>query len=390
MLLTTLLLLACPQDTPNEEPPPLADGWTFEADRGGLSAESPDGRIEFSLGGRLHLDYVSANEDVTPLEDGFDVRRFRLTGEGKYDDKWTLRLDHDFGGLVEGWYGLWLRYEGEKPWYFTVGNIQMPFGLENAISSNDTTFLERSQLAALEPGYGVGVQAQYRGDGHGTTFGLFGNELDAAPARRSDGFGAVVRHTRALWREDEKLWHVGGSLELRDVDGGSRYRLRTRPELGTVENRLLDTGNLFDVDRTLTYGLESVVQLGPLAFQGEWIATELSRDVNDASFAGWYVQASYFLTGQTRRYRDDRGEFTDPADLQERSAWEVAARLSSLDLQDVDVTGGEGRNITLGVTWYVDRNVRVMANYVHADAEPNRNGVDELARAIALRLQVAF
>jgi phosphate-selective porin OprO/OprP len=388
MLLTPILLSALLQES--STPPPLDHGWTFEADRGGLSAVSPDGRLELSVGGRLHLDYVSANEDVTPLEEGLELRRLRLDGTVSYDDTWTLRLDHDFGGLVEGWYGVWLRYEGAKPWYVTVGNKLVPFGLENATSSNDTTFLERSQVGAIVPGFAVGVEAQHRGDGHSTTFGLFGNELDAAPQRRSDGEGFVARQTWAPWLDDDRLWHVGASVEARNVETGSRYRMRTRPELGTVERRLIDSGTLTNVDRTLTYGLESVLQFGPLSFQGEWVAADLSRSGPDASVSGWYLQGSYFLTGQSRRYRDDRGEFTDPAGLDRRSAWEVALRLSSLDLQDADVTGGEGQNVTVGVNWYVDRNVRVMFNYVHADAEPNRNGVDELARALALRLQVAF
>lgn len=371
---------------------PVQEGrWRFEADESGLSVRTPDKQWTFELGGRLHLDGVAVDDELTQLEDGFALRRARVDGTLRYGKRWSARVDYDFGGLVEGWYSTWLRYDAPGPWRYTAGNMLVPFGLENATSSNDTTFLERSQTSALLPGFAVGFQAEHAGENSYSALGVFGDPLDAAPSRRSEGVGLFARHTRALWRDgDERLWHIGASAEWRDVDDGSRYRMRVRPELGTVERRLIDSRNLFDVDSALTYGAESALQFGPFSLQGEWIGAQLARDSQDVAFSAWYTQASYFLSGQSRRYRADRGSFTDPAGLSKDDAWELALRYSVLDLEDGDVTGGEGRNWTAGLNWYVNRNVRVMLNYVQADATPNRNGLDETARALALRLQLAF
>ncbi len=384
--LPALASLALNSSTPLEE-----RSWRFEADESGLALRSPDRDWRLELGGRAHFDAVAVDDDVTPLDDGGEFRRLRLDATLRYGKRWSARVDYDFGGLVEGWYSTWLRYDAPGPWRYTAGNMLVPFGLENATSSNDLTFLERSQSSALLPGFAVGVQAERTAKDNYTALGLFGDPLDAAPSRRSEGVGLFARHTRALWQDgEERLWHVGGSLELRDIDGGSRYRMRTRPELGTVERRLIDSRTIDDVDVAFTLGAESALQLGPFSLQGEWVGAQLERDSVDVSFSAWYLQASYFLSGQARRYRADRGSFTDPAGLSKRDAWELALRVSGLDLEDGDITGGEGANVTLGLNWYVNRNLRVMLNYVEAQAQPNRNGVDETARAIAARVQLAF
>ena len=50
--------------------------------------------------------------------------------------------------------------------------------------------------------------------------------------------------------------------------------------------------------------------------------------------------------------------------------FEVAARYSSIDLRDKLTTGGSEDDVTAGINWYPDRNIRVMADYVHADVDP--------------------
>ncbi|MCW8845152.1 MAG: OprO/OprP family phosphate-selective porin, partial [Gammaproteobacteria bacterium] len=38
------------------------------------------------LGGRLHLDYASINDDVTPMDGGFEVRRARASLRGRFSN----------------------------------------------------------------------------------------------------------------------------------------------------------------------------------------------------------------------------------------------------------------------------------------------------------------
>ena len=46
-------------------------------------------------------------------------------------------------------------------------------------------------------------------------------------------------------------------------------------------------------------------------------------------------------------------------------AWEIAARYSALDLNDEEVDGGDIRDITVGLNWYPNSYVRLLANYVY-------------------------
>ena len=41
----------------------------------------------------------------------------------------------------------------------------------------------------------------------------------------------------------------------------------------------------------------------------------------------------------------------------------MAARYSTLDLNDATVTGGNAHAITVGLNWYLRRNLRLMFNY---------------------------
>jgi phosphate-selective porin OprO/OprP len=50
-------------------------------------------------------------------------------------------------------------------------------------------------------------------------------------------------------------------------------------------------------------------------------------------------------------------------------AWEVGVRYSQVDLNDSIVSGGELDDITIGLNWHLNPNVRVMLNYVRADLD---------------------
>lgn len=369
-------------------------GWTQEGagepwtlGERGIETNFLDGDLELRLGGRIHLDAAAFAEDVTDFDDAFEFRRLRVALNGRYKDDWRYLMDYDFGGTVEGWKSLWLRYAGYEDFRITVGNQIAPFSLEELTSSNALTFVERSLANALSPAFYAGAAAQYRGENWSASGGVFGNPIENNPKKRNDGVGVNGRLTWAPIKERNHVLHFGGSAEYRNVDSDD-YRIRSRPESGLANARLIDTRSIEDVNDTLLYGLEAAWMKGPFSIQAEYMATELDRDSLDVDFAGWYAQASWFVKGEGRRY-SRRGYFRYPR-LKRGDAVELAARISALDLEDGDITGGEEVNTTLGVNWYVNENLRVMGNWIHAEAEPNRNGVDDSVDIFQIRLQVAF
>jgi len=173
----------------------------------------------------------------------------------------------------------------------------------------------------------------------------------------------------------------------------------TRPI--TICNKIqITTGAITNVDSVMVGGVEAAGVFGPLSVQGEYLRYDTERSSgSDPSFDGWYGQASYFLTGESRPYKGDVGNFdrvkpTTPFDIKEGNwgAWEVLARVDNLDLNDegAGVTGGEMNNYTLGVNWYLRDNIRMMFNYVDVNTDDEAVVADDDPQVMTLRTQWDF
>ena len=118
---------------------------------------------------------------------------------------------------------------------------------------------------------------------------------------------------------------------------------------------------------------EFAIISGPFSLQGEYFHAFVDTE-KTIRFFGFYLYGSYFITGEHRRYDTLRSTFVgiepkhDFRPFQNQwGAWELAARISYLDLNDSPIAGGEERNFTAGVNWYLRSNARVMINYIRAD-----------------------
>lgn len=363
--------------------------WDWSAGSRGIEV-SPAEWMSLTIGGRLHYDLAQFDPDVTPINDEWGFRRLRVDVSGRVCEDWRFLVDRDLGGTVPGWKSVWLDYRGFDPLRLRAGNHVAPFSLEELTSSNDTTFMERALPNALSPGFYVGLSASTYGDVWGLSGGVFGDPLEQDPKKRSEGKGVAGRATFSPVHDEGRIFHLGASVEYRDIDPGSRYRISARPESGLTDVRLINTRDILDVDDTLTYGFETAGAAGPLSMQAEYIGTRLNRDSTDVTFKGWYAQSSVLLTGEKRSYSPRLGTFRDIDPSGRWGALEAAVRISALDLTDEDIRGGKEENVTLGLNWYINRNLRLMANYIWIDTHPNRRGIDESPQVLQFRLQLAF
>ena len=124
--------------------------------------------------------------------------------------------------------------------------------------------------------------------------------------------------------------------------------------------------------------------------------TEIETPVGpNLRFDGYYLYASFFLTGEHRPYQKSSGTFTrlKPKNNFSMSgqgwgAWEVVARYSSLDLNDNGIDGGQLDDYTVGINWYLNPQVRAMFNYVYANSDGG--ALDGDAHIFQSRIQYDF
>jgi phosphate-selective porin OprO/OprP len=165
----------------------------------------------------------------------------------------------------------------------------------------------------------------------------------------------------------------------------------------------VDTG-AFNADLVNTFGAELLWVQGPLSVQSEAMVAVVDRPgLATVTLPGAYLQVGYFHTGEHRPYDRQAGAIDRVKPFEDffwvrtcdgycergLGAWEVAARVSHLDLNDDGIRGGEITDVTLGVNWYLNPYCKLVANYVHVFLD-HPTGGDSETSIYAVRAQLDF
>jgi phosphate-selective porin OprO/OprP len=360
------------------------------------AGEMPNPTVKWT--GQVQTDFIWTSQNEVNREafgtfpDGAAFRRARFGMFGDYGlVNYRIEVDFALAGrptFLDVFIGL-----QELPLLgsLRVGHFFEPFSLERTTPNRFTTFLERSLIdEAFAPARNLGVMSRDTfADERGTwAVGVFASDSDVFgdSAGRDHGWAGTGRVTfLPLFDacEPSRYLHIGAAYSLRQPLN-EQVRFRARPELriGATSPNIpfvADTGVL-RADFFQLLGGEFLVVWGPLALQAEIhaVPVALVRDEH-LWFWGGYVEVGLFLTGEYRRYNRRIGavdrlipeqDFIDPR-LQTigtgPGAIELTARVSHLDLEVGSVHGGEVTNYTLGLNWYLNRYLRLTANYVHSE-----------------------
>lgn len=347
-----------------------------------------------------------ANEDGDPLRaralnSGAILRRARIGGEGTWGMKIAYRLmleippkdDEGQPRVAEAW----VRYRLSQRYTVTLGAFPQIANLADTLPADSTLFMERPTAADLSRNLGagdgrVGLMLRRADPRWMTAVSLTGPLIDHAPdfTPRS---AVVFRSTRAVRLTADTRIQLGVSgtrvlqLARTTEESGERgfpIRLRSQPEIKVDDTRLIDTGELA-AEHAGVIGLEFAAQRRNLLLQGEIFRFAINRKaapgIDDPHFTGFYVEGSWVLTGERRRFDTSRGAFNfpkpnRPIDSRGWGAWEAVARYSVMDLNYREgqegqlapmdgVRGGEQRILALGLEWYPRQRFRVMFNYLN-------------------------
>jgi phosphate-selective porin OprO/OprP len=287
-----------------------------------------------------------------------------------------------------------------------------PFqSLEELTSSLATSFMERAAFTdAFNFRRRVGISGSYAAGDIVASAGVFTDNIsDLADNSDRTGLGdenkSVGGDARLVYAPkigDAQL-HFGGSAHLRDTGNiaefGGTTRYRQRPFVHTTNTRFIGTPAL-RVTRETHGGLEAAFIRGPLHGAGEvhWFRPEILGRTEDPTFFGGYAELGYFLTGETRGYRNgqfDRTKVLRPVGDGGFGAFQVNLRYDHLDLSDAGILGGRQHGYEASLIWIPQDHVRFLLNYGHLDyrdtAIPAANGDRSYGvDVVAARAQVDF
>lgn len=361
-----------------------------------VKKEKSENSIE--IGGRIQVDVATYKEDSSRHNDGTEIRRARLFAKGNLGKAWAYKFQYDFtGDGIDGIQDAYLDFKGFENYRIRMGHFKEPFSLQNMTSSKYVLFTERGLPHVFAEGRNPGLQLSRNGENWSAAIGLYGDGRDGAADDNDEGFGASGRFTYAPIFEKSRAFHLGASASYRSTGSTDTLRFRERPESHLTDTRLVDTGD-FDADSYTRFVGEAAYIHGPFHVQGEYYHTSVNRDITanmDLDFSGFYIEAGWFLTGESMNYKASSGSFSrvSPKGVVGQGgigAWQVALRFSSLDLTDEDISGGEEDNFTLGLNWYATPNIRFTANYINVLFMEGGTNDGDTPEAFQLRTQVEF
>ena len=395
-------------------------GWSFKV----------RGRIQYDVG------HVSNPDDALITRNlGFNARarRLRFGGEGTIPGGFGYKCEMDFANSSVGFGDCLLSYTSKNaPINIAIGNQETNNGLEQQSSSRFTSFIERAAFddafintrrLGINLGY-ANSSGDFRINGGLWTAHSIDNTLD------NDGWIGAMRAVYSPLMDGNQL-HFGLNYQHREFQSNNTSptsgssssgapstnqlaRYRARPFSQLTDQRFVDTGS-YAAKSDDIIGVEAagIFKSLHVAAEGQYLKSNAydafdqivvndPEDVLDQfsanqwvpdgnpSYWGGYIEAGYFLTGETRGYKNgtwDRTKVLKPFSKGGWGAFQVIGRLDYLDLDTRKLhegctnnfvtglsctgsanytKGGKQLGLLAGLTWIPEDYMRVLLNYSHS------------------------
>ncbi len=366
---------------------------------GAFILESANEANSIQLTGRMHLDYRASNlddrdlgqgartddKDTASMADQFELRRARLGVKGKFAKDFKYEVVGNLPGTatVDVAYFDWAKYDAFQ---IRGGKFKQPFGLEELISSNNMTMMERSYLDQTVPAKKIGLQVM-GAPAKGLTYALstFQNN-DVERDLHGDGFasgaGRFTFNFAESMGDKESVMHVGlsglSSTYAVTPTGTSNTTsgadtATSRATINSFRSAGRGLANIFRGQiggsgcSSAGYGcpteygakvvqqaagLEGIFARGPFKIMGEYSRGRYKSEHNAGTAVNYdtdtfYLEAGYFLTGE--KYADSykNGVFGGfkpknnfDLDNGQLGAIELAFRVEGFRVDDTELIGG--------------------------------------------------
>jgi len=374
------------------------------------------GENSFKIHGRMHYDwgFLPDIDGDDELGSGTNIRRARIGLKGTagkffytatFDMGASAKADEsdDVANIDEMFFG----WKANKTTDLAVGKLKIPMFFEEATSSNDLSFLERSlavdafsdtflgpkrhavRFQHYDKKIGYKIAAAYAFDGDKKDKNVDQSRTISARA----AYAPILSKTEALHLGAWTSYHDFGANQNGATQGCEwEYRF----EINISDDKPLDSGNVTACDNVRTSGLELAYlgMNGQFWGMSEYVFGKMERTedtssntaYNDYDANGYYWAVGYVLNGK-KRYSIKKASFQAPKvetkwPEKGNGVWEVAFRQTRVSLNDeeADINGGMVQNRTLALNWYVNGNATIKLNYINSkldDAAVTNAGATE-------------
>jgi phosphate-selective porin OprO and OprP len=388
--------------------------------------QSPDKAYVLRITGQIQADYRNfLQHDATDI-DTFLVRRARFGLEATMFNYYEFRFLPDFGQGQAKVQDAYMNIHYVDYFQVEAGKFKQPFSYEQLIQDRFVPTMERSLIDQLVPARDVGFMI------HGQK--LCGDRLDYAVSISN---GEINGDTDTNDRKD-----LTGRIAVRPFVGVESGGFLRGLQLGICgstgfEQAAASPATLRTPATVPWFKFSSTGRADGVRnrwspelayFQGSFgCAAQYFRQdqefrasaagpgasaVTDVPYEGFYVLATYLLTGEQRTGYSQAIDPLNPFDPQApclcTGAWELVARASRLHvgdnvflpaplrLADPGATNTGATEMTLGLNWYLNRWFRAQLNWEHAwfdepvRLSPDLDGFRKDQDTLLVRLQIIF
>ena len=343
------------------------------------------------------------------------ARRLLLGADGTLPGGFRYSAEFNFAQGTVDYEDIFIAYDFRKvPLTVQVGNIYPFSSLETMTSSKFTSFMERASFTdafSYNRRLGIGLTfSDKKADRWLLQAGIFNQPINEGANFNRTGWEAAVRGVFSPMLGSTRL-HFGASAHYRvNNRDAQNERLRSRPLTQITDQRFIDTSAIAaDSDRYVGLEVAAIHKGWHFAAEAQklWINTIEPGDTfgtnngagggallnGNPSFWGGYAEGGFFLTGETRGYKNgrfDRTKVLHPFNEDGWGALQVNGRVDMVELRErVDnsspslatpfyINGGRQIGYQLSLIWNPTDYIRFMAQYGHLNITGGPRAVSPL------------
>lgn len=387
-----------------------ASAAVVSAGSGGFIIRSADNAWSLRIRGLVNGDgRFFMGDSARPATNLFLLRRVRPSLEATFARNYSLRIVPDFAGSVVVIQDAYMDSRFSNAIQVRGGKFKAPFGLERLASASDLVFTERGFPTSLVPNRDIGLQLGGDLGPANYALGVFNGVVDGGSGDTdgNDDKDVVGRLFIQPFRSHPRHTFAGLGFGIAGSYGNQLGSATTSvlPSYRTPGQQSFfayRTGVFADGRRT-RIGPQAHLYVGRFGLLAEHYTSKqrvtLAAATETIEAKAWQVSGSVVLFGGTPTFRAVTPKTNFDLKAGTWGALEIAARYGQLTVDDdafpvyADslTQAREARGFGLGLNWYLNRNIRLLASYEETTfAGGAATGDREKEKVLFTRMQFAY